>query len=93
MGNFNERTLKLKDSPPSLFRDLCGSLPSATSAAQQIFNAPCVNTKSKQRKSYSWFSVEAMAKGYQAYRDSWAAVLREEMPCLREVGNRINFFH
>jgi len=24
--NFNERTLKLEDSPPSLFQDLCGSL-------------------------------------------------------------------
>ena len=22
-----------------------------------------------------WFSSEAMAKGYQAYRDSWATVL------------------
>jgi len=34
---------------------------------------------------------EAMAKGYQAYWDSWATVLSKEMPCLREVGNRVNF--
>ena len=32
-----------------------------------------------------WFSSEAMTKGYQAYRDSWATVLSEEMLCLREV--------
>jgi len=32
-----------------------------------------------------------MVKGYQAYRDSWATVRSEEMPCLREVGNRVNF--
>jgi len=32
-----------------------------------------------------------MAKGYQAYRDSWATVLSEEIPCLREVGNLVNF--
>ena len=36
-------------------------------------------------------SVEAMVKGYQAYKDSWTTVLSEEMPCLREVGNRVNF--
>jgi len=32
-----------------------------------------------------------MVEGYQAYRNSWATVLSEEMPQLREVGNRVNF--
>jgi len=32
-----------------------------------------------------------MAKGYQAYRDSWATFLSKEMPCLRKVGNWVNF--
>ena len=41
------------------------------------FNVPCVHTKSKQRSS-SWFSVEVMAEGYQAYMDSWNAVLSKE---------------
>jgi len=33
-------------------------------------------------------------KGYHAntYRDSWVAVLGEEMSCQREVGNWINIF-
>ena len=38
-------------------------------------------------------SVEAMVKGYQAYKDSWAAVLGEEMLCLREVRYWVNVFH
>ena len=37
------------------------------------------------------FSSEAMAKGYQTYKDSWATVLSEKIPCLREVGNQVNF--
>ena len=32
-----------------------------------------------------------MVKGYQAYRDSWATVLSEEILCLREVGDWVNF--
>jgi len=86
--NSNERTLVLEDGPPSLFQDLCGSAPRASSAAQRMSNAPCV---SKRMRSSSWFTVEAMEKDYQAYRDSWAAVLSEEMPCPREVGNRVDF--
>ena len=87
----NERTLELEDGPPSFFQDLCGSLPCASSAAWWTSDTPCVSTKSKQRRSFSWFSAEAMVKGYQAYRDSWATALSKEMPCPREVGNRVNF--
>ena len=36
------------------------------------------------------FSVEVMVKGYQLYKDSWAAVLGKEMPCWREVGILVN---
>jgi len=43
--------------------------------------------KESWRRLSSWFLSKAMAKGYQAYRDSWATVLSKEMPCLREVGN------
>jgi len=46
--------------------------------------------KGSRRRLSSWFSSEAMVKGYQAYRDSWATVLSKKMPCLREVGNRVN---
>jgi len=35
------------------------------------------------------FSVEAMVKGYHAYRDSWAAVLGKRMPCVKEAGNQV----
>ena len=87
----NERTLELEDGPPSFFQDLCGSLPCASSAAWWTSDTPCVSTKSKQRRSFSWFSAEAMVKGYQAYRDSWATALSKEMPCPREVGNWVNF--
>lgn len=34
-----------------------------------------VSTKSKQRRCASLFSVEAMVKHYQVYKDSWAAVV------------------
>ena len=87
----NERTLELEDGPPSFFQDLCGSLPCASSAAWWTSDTPCVSTKSKQRRSFSWFSAEAMVKGYQAYRDSWATALSKEMPCPREVGNQVKF--
>ena len=60
--HFNKRTLELEDGPPSIFRDLCGSLPCASSAARQSFGTPCVSTKSKRRRSFSWFSVEATVK-------------------------------
>ena len=66
----------------SLGSPLCASF-----AAQWTFDTPCKSTN----KSSSWFSPEAMTKGYQAYRDSWTTVLSEEMPCLREVGNRVDF--
>ena len=35
------------------------------------------------------FSVEAMVRGYHTYKDICAAVLGEELPCQREVGNRV----
>ncbi len=28
------------------------------------------------------FSVEAMVRGYHAYKDIWMAVVGEELPCL-----------
>jgi len=80
--NFYERTLELEDVPPLLFQDLCGSPPCTSFAAWRTLTA-----KGSWRRSSSWFSSEAMVKGYQAYRDSWATVLSEEMSCLREVGN------
>ncbi len=30
------------------------------------------------------FSVEAMVRGYHAYKDIWTAVVGEELPCQRE---------
>ena len=38
------------------------------------------------------FSVEAMVRGYHAYKDVWAAVHGEELSCQREVGNRFDSF-
>ena len=38
------------------------------------------------------FSVVAMVRGYHTYKDIWAAVLGEELPCWREVGNRVDTF-
>ena len=38
------------------------------------------------------FSVEAMVRGYHIYTDIWAAVLGEELPCRREVGNWFDTF-
>ena len=37
-------------------------------------------------------SVEAMVSGYHTYKDIWAAVLGEELPCQREIGNRVDTF-
>ncbi len=31
------------------------------------------------------FSVEAMVRGYHAYKDIWTAVVGEELPCQREL--------
>ena len=38
------------------------------------------------------FSVEAVVRGYHAYKDIWAAVHGEELPCERETGNRVDAF-
>ena len=38
------------------------------------------------------FSVEAVVRGYHAYKDIWAAVYGEELPCEREAGNRVDAF-
>ena len=36
--------------------------------------------------------VESMIRGYHIYRDIWDAVVREEFPCKRKDGNRVNPF-
>ncbi len=33
------------------------------------------------------FSVEAMVRGYHAYKDIWTAVVGEELPCQRQRAN------
>ncbi len=33
------------------------------------------------------FSVEAMVRGYHAYKDIWTTVVGEELPCQRERAN------
>ena len=38
----------------------------------------------------SSFSVESMVRGYHVYKDIWDAVVREEFPCKREDGNRVD---
>ena len=38
------------------------------------------------------FSVEAMVRGYHAYKDTWTAVNGEESLCQREYGNRVDAF-
>ena len=38
------------------------------------------------------FSVEAVVRGYHAYKHIWAAVYGEELPCKREAGNRVDAF-
>ena len=38
------------------------------------------------------FSVEAMVRGYHVYKDIWATVVGEELPCQREDGNRADPF-
>ena len=38
------------------------------------------------------FSVESVVRGYYAYKDIWAAVYGEELPCEREAGNRVDAF-
>ena len=38
------------------------------------------------------FSVEAIVRGYHTYKDIWAAVVGEELPCQREVGNQVDTF-
>ena len=37
------------------------------------------------------FSVEAMVRGYHAYKDIWTTV-NEELPCQREDGNQVDAF-
>lgn len=38
------------------------------------------------------FSIEAMVRGYHAYKDIWTAVHGEELLCQREDGNRVDAF-
>ena len=38
------------------------------------------------------FLVEAVVRGYHAYKDIWTAVYGEELPCEREAGNRVDAF-
>ena len=38
------------------------------------------------------FSVEAVVRGYHAYKHIWAAVYGEELPCEREAGNWVDAF-
>ena len=38
------------------------------------------------------FSVEAVVRGYHAYKHIWAAVYGEELPCEMEAGNRVDAF-
>ena len=33
------------------------------------------------------FTIEAMIRGYHVYKDIWEAVLDEELPCQKELGN------
>ena len=37
-------------------------------------------------------TVEAVVRGYHAYKHIWAAVYGEELPCEREAGNRVDAF-
>ena len=53
-------------------------------------NQPVLHKYKEQTEEISFVvSVEVMAKGYQAYKDSWATVLGEAMPCLKEVSNKV----
>ena len=38
------------------------------------------------------FSVKAVVRGYHAYKNTWATVHGEELPCERETGNRVDAF-
>ena len=38
------------------------------------------------------FSIEAMVRGYHVYKHIWTAVVGEEFPCRREVGNTFDPF-
>ena len=38
------------------------------------------------------FSVEAVVRGYNAYKNIWAAVYGEELSCEREAGNWVDAF-
>ena len=67
-------------------------LSSASSAARPTMDRSSVSTNTNRRRSASWFAVEAVVKGYKAYKDSWDAVLGEEMPCQKDVGNHGQFF-
>ena len=51
----------------------------------------CVRVKETMADQVS-FSVEAMVRGYHAYKDIWTAVNGEELPCQREDGNRVDAF-
>jgi len=77
---------EIEAGPSSLFKTveptLNGSLPSsASSAAQKIISPPRVSTKNKWSRSSSSFIAEEIAKSYQAYKDSWAAFLDQQIHC------------
>ena len=38
------------------------------------------------------FLIEAMVRGYHVYKDIWSAVVGEEFPCMKEVGNTLDPF-
>ena len=38
------------------------------------------------------FSVEAMVRGYHAYKDVWDATIGEQLPCQSEHGNAQDAF-
>ena len=38
------------------------------------------------------FLVEMVVRGCHAYKEIWAAVYDEELPCEREAGNRVDAF-
>ena len=51
-----------------------------------------VQTAKGSRRSSLWFSSEAMEKATNPTGiRSWPTVLSKEIPCLREVGNRVNY--
>ena len=38
------------------------------------------------------FLLMQLVRGYHVYKDIWAAVVGEELPCKREGGNKVDLF-